>query len=293
MLYTTVQHRWTRLALAVAGSFIYAFGINYFVTPAGLYTGGFLGVGQIIRTLLVQNLGMDFGSLDIAGLIYFALNIPVYLIAFRSISRRFALKSLLCTVCNTLFLSILVPPAEPILYDVLAASILGGIIAGAGVGLMLYDGGSSGGTDILGVYLTKTRPGFSVGKANLAFNLMIYAACLVLFNVQVAIYSIIYSVFSALIVDRLHQQNITVMAWVFTKQRDGALCRYVTDTLHRGVTYWNGIGAYKNTETQILCICLSKYELEELRHAMQELDPDAFLVTEEGVHVHGNYKTKV
>lgn len=290
MLYTTVQHRWTRIILAIVGSFIYSVGINYFVTPAGLYTGGFLGVGQIIRTLLVQNLGMDFGGMDIAGLIYFALNVPVYLIAFRSISGHFGLKSLLCTVCNTLFLSILVPPATPILYDVLASSILGGIITGAGMGLMLYDGGSSGGMDILGVYLTKKFTGFSVGKANLIFNVTLYGVCLVLFNAQVAIYSIIYSVFSALIVDRLHQQNIAVMAWVFTKHDGKAVHNYVTKTLHRSVTYWDGIGAYQGNGTQIMCICLSKYELDDLRHALYTLDPDAFLVAQEGVRIHGNYQ---
>ena len=293
MLYSSVQHRWTRIILAVVGSFIYSVGINYFVTPAGLYTGGFLGVGQIIRTLLVQDLGLNFGGIDIAGLIYFALNIPVYLIAFRSISGRFGVRSLLCTVLNTVFLSILIPPAEPILYDVLAASILGGILAGAGIGLMLSDGGSSGGMDILGVYLLKKFPGFSVGKVNMAFNITLYAVCLILFNVQVAIYSIIYAVFSALVVDRLHQQNIAMMAWIFTKRKDDDLRQFVTDTLHRSVTYWNGTGAYQHTDTEIMCICLSKYELEELRHALQAFDPDAFLVAEEGVHIHGNYKKKV
>lgn len=293
MLYTTVQHRWTRIVLAVVGSLIYSVGINYFVTPAGLYTGGFLGVGQIIRTLLVQNCGMDFGGVDIAGLIYFALNIPVYLIAFRSISGHFGAKSLLCTVCNTIFLSVLVPPAEPILYDVLAASILGGIIAGAGIGLMLYDGGSSGGMDILGVYLLQKFPGVSVGKVNMAFNITLYIVCLLLFNVQVAIYSIIYSVFSGLIVDKLHQQNIAVMAWVFTKRKDNALRDYVTGKLHRSMTYWDGTGAYQNNETEIFCICLSKYELEELRHALQTIDPEAFLVVQEGVQIHGNYKKNI
>lgn len=293
MLYNTVQHRWTRIILAIVGSFIYSFGMNFFVTPAGLYSGGFLGVGQIIRTLLVQTFGLDFGGIDIAGIIYFGLNIPVYLLAFRSISKHFALKSLLCTVCNTIFLSILVPPAEPILYDVLASSILGGMIAGAGIGLMLYDGGSSGGTDILGVYFTQKKPGFSVGKANLTFNLLVYGACLLLFNVQVAIYSIIYSVFCSLIVDRLHQQNIAVMAWIFTKRKDDALQEYVTNTLHRGVTYWNGTGAYEHSDTRILCVCLSKYELEELRHAMHTLDPHAFMTVDEGVRIHGNYKNRI
>jgi uncharacterized membrane-anchored protein YitT (DUF2179 family) len=147
--------------------------------------------------------------------------------------------------------------------------------------------------DILGVYLVKKFPGVSVGKVNMAFNITLYIVCLILFNVQVAIYSIIYSVFSGLIVDRLHQQNIAVMVWVFSKRKDDALREYVTKTLHRSVTYWDGTGAYQNSETEIMCICLSKYELEELRHALRVIDPDAFIVEDEGVHIHGNYKRKV
>ena len=80
MLYSSVQHRWTRIILAVVGSFIYSVGINYFVTPAGLYTGGFLGVGQIIRTLLVQDLGLTFGGLEHPCL---SDRIPIHIGAFR------------------------------------------------------------------------------------------------------------------------------------------------------------------------------------------------------------------
>ena len=175
----------------------------------------------------------------------------------------------------------------------LASSILGGIIAGAGIGLMLYDGGSSGGMDILGVYLMKKAPGMSVGRINMAFNITLYIICLILFSPQVAIYSIIYSVFCGLIVDRLHQQNIAVMAWVFSKRQDDALRDYVTGTLHRSVTYWPATGAYQNSETNVMCICMSKYELEDFRHAMLEIDPDAFLVTDEGVRIHGNYHARI
>ena len=108
-----------------------------------------------------------------------------------------------------------------------------------------------------------------------------------------AIYSIIYSVFCGLIADRLHQQNIAVMVWVFSKRQDDALRDYVTDTLHRSVTYWPATGAYQHNETNVMCICMSKYELEDFRHAMLEIDPDAFLVTDEGVRVHGNYRAKI
>ena len=69
----------------------------------------------------------------------------------------------------------------------------------------------------------KKAPGMSVGRINMTFNTTLYIICLILFSPQVAIYSIIYSVFCGLIADRLHQQNIAVMVWVFSKRQDLSL----------------------------------------------------------------------
>ena len=76
MLYTTFHNRWLRLVAAVAGEFIAAAAVNLFIVPLGLYSGGIMGVCQLIRTLLLDYTGLTFGSHDIAGILYFILNLP-------------------------------------------------------------------------------------------------------------------------------------------------------------------------------------------------------------------------
>ena len=83
MLYNTFHNRWLRLIAAVAGEFIAALGINLFIVPLGLYSGGTLGVCQLIRTLMQTYLHLDFGGYDIAGILYFLSNIPILIFAYK------------------------------------------------------------------------------------------------------------------------------------------------------------------------------------------------------------------
>ena len=208
-MYDRVLHnRWSKLATAVAGAVLMAVAINLFIVPQGLYTGGLLGLCQVIRTLLVTKLGVT-ANFDIAGLIYLASNVPLLLLAYKTLGRTFVLRLTICTVVNSLSMSIIPVPAQPIIPDLLTSCMVGGILVGFSSGLMLTCGGSSGGMDILGLYLSKKGTGFTVGKFSLLFNAMLYTLCLLLFNAQTAIYSAIYTVFSSLFVDRVHQQNIT------------------------------------------------------------------------------------
>ena len=195
-MYDKVLHnRWSKLATAVAGAVLMAVAINLFIVPQGLYTGGLLGLCQVIRTLLVTKLGVT-ANFDIAGLIYLASNVPLLLLAYKTLGRTFVLRLTICTVVNSLSMSIIPVPAQPIIPDLLTSCMVGGILVGFSSGLMLTCGGSSGGMDILGLYLSKKGTGFTVGKFSLLFNAMLYTLCLLLFNAQTAIYSAIYTVFS-------------------------------------------------------------------------------------------------
>ena len=91
----------------------------------------------------------------------------------------------------------------------------------------------------------------------------------------------------------MHKQNITVQALIFTHEDEHKLGQFVMEKLGRGVTYWQGTGAYTGDGIHVLCVCLSKYEIEELLHAVHSIDPHAFLTVQEGVHVYGNYQKKV
>ena len=72
----------------VIGGFLFAVGLNLFIVPLDLYSGGVIGMAQIIRTVLAQYAHMDFGQLDIAGIINFLMNVPLFILAYRSISRK-------------------------------------------------------------------------------------------------------------------------------------------------------------------------------------------------------------
>ena len=168
--------------------------------------------------------------------------------------------------------------------------MIGGIGVGFAAGLVLSCGCSTGGLDILGLYLSKKNPKFTVGRFCIAFNVCLYTLCLLLFNASTAIYSAMYNILSNLFLDRLHQQNVNVQMLIFTKENNPELPRFIMDKLDRGVTYWTAHGAYTGDEVQVLCVCLSKYEVGTLQQVMQELDPHAFFVLQEGIRTGGNYR---
>lgn len=293
MLYNSLHHRGLRLVVAVIGELIAAAALNLFIVPLNLYTGGLMGVCQLLRTLAADYLGMNFGAYDVAGILYFLLNIPILLLAYKNLGRAFVAKTLICTVAFSLFYSLIPSPSVPIVDDYLTACLLGGILAGVGGGLVLTCGASGGGLDIVGLYLSKRGSQFTVGKFSLSFNAVLYTACLFLFSPEVAIYSVIYNFFTAMVLDRMHQQNVSIQAFIFTKGDEDTLARFIIENLGRSVTYWEGVGAYTGEDVHVLCVCLSKFEIEELVHAVHSIDPHAFVTTQEGTRIYGNFQRKV
>ncbi|MCI9252347.1 MAG: YitT family protein [Lachnospiraceae bacterium] len=278
-----------RLFTAVAGMLVFSVGINLFVVPAELYNGGVLGISQILRTLLIRYAHLNFGSVDIAGLINLLFNIPLFFLAYRSIGRGFFVRTLICVISQTMFLTVIPIPAVPLVEDTLTASLIGGIVAGAGIGISLKNGGSSGGLDILGVYYTKLRQDFSVGRLSLSVNLFIYLACALLFDITVVIYCIIYTAVSTLIMDRTHSQNISTEVFVFTKEEPDQIMDYILKELVRGATYWEAKGGYTEETTNIIFTVISKHELSALKRRLRILDPQAFVVSKEHVGIEGKF----
>ena len=289
-LYTKLMHnKGLRLVGGLLGSLLMSVAINVFIVPQGLYAGGAYGLCQVIRTLLQTKLGVE-ASFDLAGVLYFFVNIPLFLLAFRTLGRTFCLKAAACTVSNSVFLALIPSPAAPIIPDPLTSCMIGGILVGFAAGLVLTCGCSTGGLDILGLYLSKKNNKFTVGRFCISFNVCLYLLCFILFDATTAIYSAIYNVLSNLFLDRLHRQNVSVQLLIFTKSKDPALPKYIMEQLDRGVTYWQAKGAYTGDDVQVLCVCLSKYEIDTLEQVIRDIDPNAFFVVQEGVRVVGNFK---
>lgn len=280
-----------RSLISILGAFLYAAGINLFITPSELYSGGVMGICQVIRTLLAELLHINFGSFDIAGIIYYILNVPLFIIAFTRIGRAFFAKTVLSVSAMTVFMSLI--PVRAVLDDVTASCVVGGIISGAGVGIMLRMGASGGGMDIVGVLLTKWKRDFSVGKVTLLVNMALYGTCLFLFDVKVVLYSVIYAAVYSVAMDRMHTQNINVEVSVITKADTTALEKEIFNEVGRGITKWSALGAYTYDRSHVLYILLSKYEVHRLKAIIHKHDPNAFIVVNEGVSVDGNYLKKL
>ena len=281
-----------RLALGIGGSFIFAAGVNLFSVPLGLYTGGLLGVAQLLRTLIWSWLG-EGGGYDFSGLLYYLLNVPIFLSAYRLLGRTFFRSALICTTASTFFLSLLPVLPAPVVEDTLANCLVGGILTGLGSGVMLTCGCSSGGLEIVGLCLAKKGIPITIGRFNGLFNALLFGLCGLLFSVPTMVYSMIYTVFGAVVLDRVHQQSINVQVLIFTKHCRKEAADYITGTLHRGVTCWTGEGAYTGEAIQVLYTCLSKYEINELRDALSAIDPRAFLSVQEGVKISGNFQRRL
>lgn len=287
----TVVYEGKRLLICVLGAFLYAAGTNLFVVPAGLYTGGLMGFCQVIRTVLARYFHLNFTNFDIAGIIYYLINIPIFVVAFKRMGRMFFAKTLFTVTVMTIFLSLI--PTRMLVKDTMAACMVGGIITGAGIGLTLRMASSGGGMDVVGVLLTRWKRDFSVGKANLFVNLALYAICLFMFDVEIVVYSVIYAAVHSVAMDKVHTQNINVEAKIITKADTAALEKVIFEEIYRGITKWSTLGAYTHEDSHMLYITLSKYEVSRLKAAVHRFDPNAFIVINEGVSVDGNFVKKL
>ena len=281
-----------KFGLTVMGAVIYALSVNLFIVPMGLYSGGFIGISQIVRTLLRTRFGIGLGAHDISSLLNYAINIPILLAAWRKLDRKFVFKTVTgITVMTAVMAS--VPVTNLMKQDVLTSCLVGGVISGVGVGLILRAGATLGGMDVLSMIALRRFHNLSVGKAGLAVNVVLYGLCMVLFDVQTAVYSLVYSFVLTTTMDRFHWQNIDVEATIITKADVGELEHAITRGLHRGATLLRGTGAYTDEDVSVVYVILSKYEIVQLRQILQRIDPHAFLCVKDHVRIYGNYSKHI
>ncbi len=275
--------------IIIFASFLFALSLNVFIVPHGLYNGGFVGIAQIINTLLEKQ---RFGiTINLVSLINLLLNIPLFIMSYRTLSKKFFLGSVISVATLTLFIAIIPISQEPLIKERLASCIIGGILTGAGVGLTLTNGASGGGLDIIGVYAAMKFKKLSVGQLQLAVNAIIYTICALLFDLEIAIYSIIYQFILSFVVDKMYFQNIEISAMIFTKNSE--IKRLIIEELERGVTYWRGLGGYTHQETEVLVTVISKYEVHRLKRILRENDPNAFMIVSDNLQIHGSYQKRL
>ena len=280
-----------RAGMIVLGNLSYSAGVNLMINPIHLYSGGFTGIAQLIRMVLLDVLHFpQIGSLDYMGIIYFLINVPFFIMAYRVMGRKFCITTLISIAMASAFLSIIPVPQTPIVDDRILAALVGGLGSGFGAGLVLRAGSSQGGQDLIGVCLAKTHPDFKVGAIGIVISVTIYTICLFIYDVQTVLYSIIFAVMTGIFIDRVHTQNIKIECMIFTKKE--GLASAILNEVNRGVTTWEGIGAYTQSDTHVIVTVISKYEEPHLREVIARIDPDAFMIITDNARVAGYFQKR-
>jgi len=264
------------LFLICLGSVLVAVAINGILIPHHFVSGGFIGITLVIHYL--------FPSFPLA-LLYFLLNVPVFVLGWAFVGRRFFFYSIVGMVIFSAAIAVIHVPLP--VHDNILSALLAGIITGIGVGIILRSSGSSGGTDILSVILVN-RFSIRIGTTILAFNVIVLLAASLLFSLDAALYTLIYIfVFSQIInivLTGLSQRKALFI--ISDKWRE--ISQEVLDKVGRGVTFIQGKGGYSGQDEQILYTVITLRELHLIKEILRQVDTNAFVVVHNTLEVMGH-----
>ena len=287
-----IQKETYNMFWAIVGVVFFAAAYRWFLVPAGLYSGGFTGISQLVKLFLTEILHIPMPEhIDVTGIIFWCINVPLFFLGHKSIGRKFLYRTIIAVCIQSFLLATIPAPKEPLLDDMLLNCIIGGALSGWGVGITLRAGGSGGGTDIVGMYCAKNYPEFGVGRLSVMMNLCIYLIAAVRYDLEVAAYSMVFSFVSGIMVDRVHYQNIKVSVFIVTKNRE--LGEKINRTISRGVTSWKAWGEYSHSEEVLHMVVVSKYELQALKKLIRQEDPHAFVQIMSPDMIMGNFEKRL
>ena len=245
---------------------IMAFNTNYFYLGNKLAQGGVSGLSLIIHYIT---------EIDISY-IYFALNIPLIIVAYIFIGKDFVFKTLFATIILTIFLKVFGSFRGPI-DDILMASIFGGGINGIAIGIIFYAGGSSGGTDIIAKIINQ-HYGVAIGKVLLTIDFIILSMVAFIFGKVIFMYTLISLLVSSKMIDIIQEGIYSAKGVTIITNRVEELRKKIMEDTGRGITLINAKGAYTQKEIGMLYCVVGKYQLMKVKSIVKELDPMAFMI---------------
>lgn len=275
--------------LCMLGAFIYCCGFNVFIVPANLYSGGFVGISQLITSLIKPYIDVPF---NLQSVVYFLTDLPLFLVAFKVLGRKMVSLSLVIVAMESAFMAIIPVPETPILSETITSVLCGGCIEGIGTAITFRGFGSSGGTDLLGLMLSEKFENLSVGRVNLAVNFLVYTVAGIRFSVETAIYSLMAEICCSLLIDRFHLQNNLVTANIISDDYE-EICHFILEKLDRSCTVINCEGGYTGEPKKMIAAVLSEYEMNILRKWVSDRDPDAFIYVTPSVRVIGEFEKRL
>jgi Uncharacterized conserved protein len=270
---TMKKSKFREYLIITFGIILVALSIEYFYAPNNIAAGGVTGIAIIINAVIP--------SFSI-GVVSFILNGLLFIVALIFIDGKFGVK----TIYASLGLSVIIWAIERFLKpvaitnDLMMATIFGTLISAFGMAIIFNENASTGGTDILAKMLNIFFH-LDIGKSLLVVDFVITLASAFVFGVDVSLYSMLSIILLGLIVDRVIEGFNACKSIFIISKSNYEISRYIIDTLDRGCTFINGVGAFTEKETNILYAVLSRNQFIKLKKFIKDVDPDAFITVGE------------
>jgi uncharacterized membrane-anchored protein YitT (DUF2179 family) len=286
MKFSTVFKTTRTLTIIVFGLFLYALSWTAFLLPHKITGGGVSGIGALIYYATGFPLGYT----------YFLINIGLILIAIKVLGASFGVKTIFGVITGSILLSVLQSVIHlPIVEDKFLSAIIGGILAGVGLGIIFTQGGSTGGTDIIAMIITKYR-NISPGRIILLCDVFIIGSSFLVLTelmpvkrIETIVYGYVSMAVTAYAIDAvLSGSRQTVQMFIFSKNFEQIADR-ITNQMNRGVTVIDGVGWYTKENQKVVITLVRKHEASDIYKIIKEIDTEAFISVANvmGVYGHG------
>lgn len=258
------------------GTFIVAVALEMFLLPNKIIDGGVIGISMMVSYVTKWNL----------GLLIFCINIPFLLMAYKALGRKFVVNTFIATAALSVATNLVVN-LQPVTGDLLLATVFGGILLGLGVGLILRNNASLDGTEMLSIMISKKIKIISVGELLMGMNLFVYGAAGFLLGWDRALYSILTYYVASKVIDTVLEgldkaKSVRIVSDFWEEIGDS-----IMKELDISVTYIKTKGGYSKQE-KILTFCVvNKFDMPKLKEVVHNVDPRAFIVTEDVHEVEG------
>lgn len=261
----------------IIGSLIYSIGVNVFIIPHKLLSGGVAGIAILLQYLTQIPSGYSI----------ILINIPIFLIGIRAVDKKFGIFSFIGMVSMSLSL-IFTSNLQNYYYmpDSLLASLCGGVLTGLGAGIVFRNRASQGGTDIIAV-VVKKRYGISIGRIAFMINAGIVTLGMIIGNLEIAVYTLISMYISTTIVDKTLQGLCQEKVVLIVTKNSEKVKQAILQKLNRGVTYLYGEGAYTGDKTNVIYCILTSKEIEIAKALIEEIDSTAVISIMDTAEVKG------
>lgn len=257
-----------RIAIVIFGAALNAMSLNFFLIGANVYASGFTGAAQLTASVFNDYLGIGVTT----GILLFLFNVPVIILGWFKVGRGFTVYSVVSVLFTSLFLEFI--PIIAFSEDIILNAVFGGVLAGAGVGLTLKLGASTGGMDIVAMLLSRMRDR-PIGTYFLLLNAVIIAFAGIFYEPENALYTLLTLYVTTRVIDALHTRHQKLTAMIIT-HKAVELQHEIHKTMVRGITILPAKGAYTNTDQNMVYLVITRYELYDLERIIHEVDPKAF-----------------